>query len=160
MVYDSQLTKGGEFVPGHSKEPVIITHVKIIENLASKYGDLHLKEIGLTQSQANIILLLAHQQERRFNQRDIERALNLTNPTVSGLLSRMEQKGFIVRSADPLDSRVRVVLLTEEAVQLVDQIYDRINETERKLLEGLTAEEERVISRLMRRIAENAVRSC
>jgi MarR family transcriptional regulator, repressor for mepA len=146
-------------MPHESRKPILISSLKIIENLASKAGDLHLKEIGLTDSQANLILFLAHRADQKIRQRDIEVALNLTNPTVSGLIKRLEQKQFVVRSADPEDSRARFIFLTEKAELLVDQIFEHIHQTESKLLEGFTEEELGQVSSLLRRIAENAIKN-
>ncbi|WP_059047029.1 MarR family winged helix-turn-helix transcriptional regulator [Paenibacillus rubinfantis] len=146
-------------MPHESRKPILISSLKIIENLASKAGDLHLKEIGLTDSQANLILFLARRADQKIRQRDIEVALNLTNPTVSGLIKRLEQKQFVVRSADPEDSRARFILLTEKAELLVDQIFEHIHQTESKLLEGFTEEELGQVSSLLRRIAENAIKN-
>lgn len=146
-------------MPHESRKPILISSLKIIENLASKAGDLHLKEIGLTDSQANLILFLAHRADQKIRQRDIEVALNLTNPTVSGLIKRLEQKQFVVRSADPEDSRARFILLTEKAELLVDQIFEHIYQTETKLLEGFSEEELELVSSLLRRIADNAIRN-
>jgi len=142
-----------------SKKPILISSLMIIGNQASKVGDLHLKEIGLTHSQANLILFLAHHADRKIRQRDIEVALNLTNPTVSGLIKRLEQKQFIIRADDPEDSRARMILLTEKAKLLVDQIFEHIHQTETKLLEGFTEEEAELVSSLLRRIAENALKN-
>ena len=85
---------GGELMKNQIKEPFILSYIRIINNFAHKYGDTHLKEIGLTHSQANVIIILAHQEGKNIHQRDIEQALNLTNPTVSVLLNRLEEKKF------------------------------------------------------------------
>lgn len=47
-------------------EPVILTHVKMIEHLAKRIGNAHLNTIGLTQSQADIIVFLHASPIKRF----------------------------------------------------------------------------------------------
>lgn len=140
------------------KEPIVLTHLKMIEHLAKRIGDEHLKQINLTQSQSDVIVLLAHETDRVFHQRDIERALNYSNPTVTGLLNRLEQKGFIVRQVDPEDSRARIISLTDKALEIIGEIYQSIRQTEQMLFDGFSEEDIQTLQPLMARMAKNALR--
>lgn len=140
-------------------EPIILTHVKMIEHLAKRIGNAHLNTIGLTQSQADIIVFLARESDKKIHQRDIERALNYSNPTITGLLNRLEQKGLITRTVDVHDSRMRLISLTNEALSIVEEIYRSIQETEKILLDGFSKEEIELLAPLMARIAKNALRT-
>ena len=140
------------------KEPIVLTHLKMIEHLAKRIGDEHLKQINLTQSQSDVIVLLAHESDRVFHQRDIERALNYSNPTVTGLLNRLEQKGFIVRQVDPEDSRARIISLTDKALEIIGEIYQSIRQTEQMLFDGFSEEDIQTLQPLMARMAKNALR--
>ena len=93
-----------------------------------------------------------------FRQRDIERALNYSNPTVTGLLNRLEHKNFIVRHIDPVDSRARIISLTGAALDVLDAIYQSIHQTEQMLLEGFSDEEIDLLKPFMNRMAANALR--
>lgn len=73
-----------------NREPIVLTHLKMVEHLAKRIGDELLKQIDLAQSQADVIILLAHESDKVFRQRNIESALNLSNPTVTGLINRLE----------------------------------------------------------------------
>lgn len=139
-------------------EPIILTHVKMIEHLAKRIGNAHLNTIGLTQSQADIIVF-ARESDKKIHQRDIERALNYSNPTITGLLNRLEQKGLITRTVDVNDLRMRLISLTNAALSIVEEIYRSIQETEKKLLAGFSKQEVKLLAPLMARIAKNALRS-
>ena len=140
------------------QEPVLLTHLKMVEHLAKRIGDENLKQIGLTQSQADVIILLAHESDKVFHQRDIERALNYTNPTITGLLNRLEQKNFIVRQVDPNDSRARIIKLTDVALDVLEEIYQSIRQTEQMIFDGFSKEEMDILIPLMSRMAKNALR--
>lgn len=140
-------------------EPIILTHVKMIEHLAKRIGNAHLNTIGLTQSQADIIVFFARESDKKIHQRDIERALNYSNPTITGLLNRLEQKGLITRTVDVNDLRMRLISLTNAALSIVEEIYRSIQETEKKLLAGFSKQEVELLAPLMARIAKNALRS-
>ena len=101
---------------------------------------------------------IRHEADKVFHQRDIERALNYTNPTITGLLNRLEQKNFIVRQVDPDDSRARIIRLTDTALEVVEEIYQSIRQTEQMILEGFSKEEVDILIPLMSRMAKNALR--
>ncbi|WP_455675368.1 MarR family winged helix-turn-helix transcriptional regulator [Pradoshia sp.] len=138
------------------KQPYIVNSIKTIDNLVKRYGNSHLKEIDLTHSQTNVIIFLHQERHRQVQQRDIERALNLTNPTVSVLLSRLEEKGFIRRTTHQKDNRSRIIELTEKVDPIVQEIYEHVNSIEEMLFEGLEEAEVRVLSDTLRKIALNA----
>ena len=139
------------------KQPYIVNSIKTIDNLVKRYGNSHLKEIDLTHSQTNVIIFL-HQQKnhQQVQQRDIERALNLTNPTVSVLLTRLEEKGFIRRVAHAKDNRSRIIELTDKVEPIVQEIYEHVSSIEEMLFEGLDEAEIKLLSNSLRKIALNA----
>ena len=53
-----------------------------------------------------------------MNQRDIEKALNLKNPTVTGLLQRLDEKGYVLIVPNAKDKRKKNVYLTEKAYDI------------------------------------------
>jgi len=138
------------------KQPYIVNSIKTIDNMVKRHGNSHLKEIDLTHSQTNVIIFLHQEKDRQVQQRDIERALNLTNPTVSVLLSRLEEKGFIRRIADPEDNRSRIIELTEKVEPIVQEIYDHVSSIEEMLFEGLDEAEIKLLSNTLKKVALNA----
>ncbi|SOC40513.1 MarR family winged helix-turn-helix transcriptional regulator [Ureibacillus acetophenoni] len=142
----------------HYKKPYIVPSIKTIDNLVKKYGDSHLKEIDLTHSQTNIIIFLHQENHRKIQQRDIEKALNLTNPTVSVLLSRLEEKNFIKRVTDPVDNRSRIIELTDKVDPILEGIYEHLSHTEQLLFSGLSKQEIKALSDSLKKIAINAAK--
>lgn len=138
------------------KQPKIIPQIKMIDNLVKKYGDIHLKKIDLTFSQATILIFLDRERLRTIQQQDIEKALNLTNPTVSGLLRRLEEKGFIIRRKQADDHRAMNIFLTEKAEQIIDSIHQNVKFIESLLFEGLSIEEIETLHQLINKVARNA----
>ena len=69
-----------------------------------------LATMDLTASQGRILAFIAHSPQPPCP-RDMEEAFHLTHPTVSGLLSRLEKKGFIRIDPDPADRRCKRVSL-------------------------------------------------
>ena len=64
---------------------------KQINNVYEKDFNNRLKTLGITASQCAVLDYLFHTREEEVNQRDIEKALSLQNPTVTGLLKRLDE---------------------------------------------------------------------
>ena len=74
-----------------------------------------LAQMELTAAQGHIMGFLAHREQPPCS-RDIEEAFELSHPTVSGLLSRLEKKGFIEFRADPEDRRCKRIYMLEKGI--------------------------------------------
>ena len=69
---------------------------KQINNIYEKEFNNLLRGIGITSSQCAVLDYLLGSSKEFMNQKDIEKALSLKNPTVTGILKRLDEKGFIL----------------------------------------------------------------
>ena len=69
---------------------------KQINNVYEKEFNNRLRTLGITASQCAVLDYLFVSSKEAVTQRDIEKALCLRNPTVTGLLKRLDEKGFIL----------------------------------------------------------------
>lgn len=81
-----------------------------------------LKELGLTYTQYITFLVLWEHDGIPVG--EICDKLMLDNGTVSPLLKKMEQAGYISRSRSPEDDRVVVITLTEEGRKMQERAKD------------------------------------
>lgn len=102
--------------------------------------DALLSEHDLTFSQT---LVLGYLSERggRVTQKEIEEHLQVSHPTVVGIISRLESKGFITGFKDEKDRRNKIVCATEKALSMVDVMREDRAKMERKLTKGLSEAE-------------------
>ena len=63
--------------------------IKQINNVFEKELNERLKHTGITSSQCAVLDYLFHTSKEEVNQRDVEKNLNLKNPTVTGILKRL-----------------------------------------------------------------------
>ena len=80
--------------------------IRLLHWCTSQAMNESLAQIGLTSAQGHIMGRLMHSKEH-LRARDIEREFCLSHPTVSGILSRLEKKGFIELRPDPADKRCK-----------------------------------------------------
>lgn len=117
--------------------------IKKIHWQIDKMANEAFKECDLTVSQSDVLRYLHHAKYKGFSisQKDIEKHLNISNPTVSGILDRLEDKGFINRINDPDDNRKKLIIQTEKADHLNNMIIEKFNTFDEYMLSCLDEEE-------------------
>ena len=113
-----------------------------------------LESMELTASQGHIMAFLAHQAQPPCP-RDIEAEFQLSHPTVSGLLSRMEQKGFIELRTDPDDRRCKRIYVLPKGWECHELMHQTIQANERRIVDGFSPEEQEQFSALLQRAITN-----
>ena len=88
-----------------------------------------------------INLFKAREKGERLTQIDLERILDISNPTLTGILNRLEIKGLIVRVPCKHDARSKYIEVTDKASGLDKEIRKAFEESEKELLGSLSDEE-------------------
>lgn len=113
-----------------------------------------LEKMDLTAAQGRIMGFLYHCKEPPCP-RDVEEAFRLSHPTVSGLLSRLEQKGFIELRTDLNDHRCKRIYIQPKGVECNDLMHKTILDSEERLVQGFTTEEREQFFRFLQRAIIN-----
>lgn len=113
-----------------------------------------LETMDLTAAQGHIMGYLAHQQQPPCP-RDIEAEFQLSHPTVSGLLSRLEQKGFIELCTDPDDRRCKRIYILPKGRQCHELMHQTILNNEQRIVEGFSPEEQELFGTLLQKAITN-----
>ena len=128
--------------------------IRILHWCTSNAMDNAMKELDLTGSQGQIMAYLAHVKTPPCP-RDLEAEFHLTHPTVSGLLSRLEQKGFVDLRTDPEDRRIKRIYVREKGKKIHELMHNAILENEKRMVTGFTPEEQEVFMKLLQRAIRN-----
>lgn len=113
-----------------------------------------LETMELTAAQGRIMGYLAHRKTPACS-RDIEEEFHLSHPTVSGLLSRLEQKGFIEFRPDPTDRRCKRIYILPKGQECHELMHSTIESTENRIVQGFTPEEKAQFADFLRRAIAN-----
>jgi len=113
-----------------------------------------LEKMDLTAAQGHIMAFLAHR-EKPACPRDVETEFHLSHPTVSGLLSRLEQKGFIELRTDTEDRRCKRIYILPKGEECHELMHRTIQENERRIVSGFTPEEQEQFAALLHRAITN-----
>lgn len=116
-----------------------------------------MKAIDVTPAQMDVMLLL-YAKEREgseVTQRDIETVLRLSNPTVTGLLNRMEEKGFICRVRKETDKRCRFIYMTEHGQNHMEMLERARKQGEAHIVMGMTDGQIQELQKLLEIVLSN-----
>ena len=92
-------------------------------------------------------------------QRQIVDATHLRPPTVSVIISKMQDEGMVAIEQNPLDRRQTLVVLTEHGKDVDAEVVAKIRETDAIALEGLTPDEIEALMILLAKIKNNMISS-
>jgi DNA-binding MarR family transcriptional regulator len=126
----------------------------IIFLLAKAYQKAHsnfkarLTAYGLTPIQH--LILEALWEEEGLSAGEIGKKLILDGATLSGVLDRMDENGWIVKDTDSEDKRFLRIYLTEKSKDLKPVLTRARKESNDDLLNDLTLEEKVLLKRLLR----------
>lgn len=129
--------------------------VKQINNVFEKELNDRLRTIGITSSQCAVLDYLFHSNKEEVNQRDIERNLNLKNPTVTGLLKRLDEKGYVLCVPNEEDKRKKNIYLTEKAYDIQRRMEADRKKLDKRLTMGLSKKEAAAVTRALEKMLYN-----
>ena len=112
----------------------------LIKNINDKLkvkADADLKHSNLTLAQSRVLAFL-DSRGGQATQKEIEVYLEVSHPTVVGIISRMKKNGNLRCWVDETDKRNKIVALTEQAKALGEEMEQRISANEKMLLASLS----------------------
>jgi len=126
--------------------------------LAKAYQKAHaqlkhrLAVYGLTPVQQLVLGSLCR--EEGISAGDLGKKLLLDPATLSGILDRMSDRGWIVKQIDTEDKRALRIYLTDEARDLEPKLMEERDKANEELLRNLTFEEKVLLKRLLKVIRD------
>lgn len=119
-----------------------------------KKANNQLREHGLTMMQASILSFL-QREKTDVPLKQIEAAFRVSQPTVSGLCHRMEQKGLIELRQDPSNKSAKTAKLTKKGEALVKEAGTESANMEESLLKGIDEAQKEELQSVLRKILKN-----
>ncbi len=118
--------------------------IKQIHDELEKSTNNALRPYDLTIVQAGILLALNEAEGRQLSLKDLEKRFHVAQPTMAGIVSRLERKGFVESLGTLDDKRIKKVLITQAGIDRCEKAELCMGEAETHILSCLT-ETERVI---------------
>lgn len=114
----------------------------------SSYADAHIRQLGLTTCQFDVIATLGNTQGMTMT--ELAEKTLVTKGTLTGVVDRMERKNLVYRQVVESDRRSFLIVLTPEGEEMFNRVFpvhiahlkerfDRLDPSELELLQVLLA---------------------
>lgn len=131
--------------------------IKAINDKLKVRADAELKDCDLTLTQSRVLAFL-NSCGGQATQKEIEDFMEVSHPTVVGIVTRMEQKGHVVSWIDPKDRRNKIVQITEQSAAIGRDMQRRVAANEKRMLESLSEEDIETLTGWLTTIYDNLSR--
>ncbi len=128
--------------------------IKAVNDKLKAKGDAHLKKHHLTFSQIRVLAFL-NNCGGQATQKEIEAFLNVSHPTVVGIVTRMEQNGHVISWKDAKDRRNKIVQMTDQSISISRDIENRVRADEQIMLQSLSQEDIQTFIRCLNTVYDN-----
>lgn len=105
------------------------------------------RDAGLTPSQIQALRHIGY--HKTMSQQELVEDMGVDKAAVTRLVAGLEERGYVIRTADPKDGRAKVIQATDAALQVKDDVIALEEAYYGWLLEGLTEEERENFARYM-----------
>jgi DNA-binding MarR family transcriptional regulator len=124
--------------------------------LAKAYQRAHglfkkmLKPYGITNIQHLVLSCLEH--DPGITAAELGKVLLLDKATLSGVIDRLADGGWVIKKKDPEDNRVQRLYITDKTNAVADKFALAPEELDNILLDGLSQEEQVLLKRLLKNL--------
>jgi DNA-binding MarR family transcriptional regulator len=125
--------------------------LKLIVDQIRTGADADLKSMHLTLTQSRVLAFLVDK-EGQATQKEIEDFLQVSHPTVVGIVSRMEKNGYLKFS---YAGTSKIVRLTPYAKDVGQDMVKAMAENDAQLMKGLSKKETAELQRMLLQVYQN-----
>lgn len=129
--------------------------IKLLHDRLEKQANNTLRAKDLTMMQVAVLMELQKADQSQISMKELERRFSIAQSTVAGIVSRLEQKGFVEALGDNSDKRIKLVHITSAGESCCKEASGYMEEAEQTLLHGFTEAEKKMFNLLLTRAAEN-----
>ena len=119
-----------------------------------KEFDGHVRAAGLTSIEWRVLATLHDGEPLTISQ--LAHEVLSKQPTVTKLVQRMTEQGWLALQDDPVDQRRTLVGVTAAGRRLVRPLVDKARDHEEKLLRSLGASEKTALRKLLAKLTQGA----
>ncbi|MBE1443739.1 MarR family winged helix-turn-helix transcriptional regulator [Paenibacillus sp. OAS669] len=118
------------------------------------HADRDIRSHGLNRTEFGVLELLYHKGAQPIQQ--IGGKVLMSSGNITYVVDKLEKKEFVQRKASTEDRRLIFAEITDKGKQFIDDVFPQHAEVIEKAVEGLTLEEKRVASQLLKKLGKHA----
>ena len=124
----------------------------VVHKIKNRAKEMY-QEFDMNGSQASILFTLY--QRDAMSQKDLAALLNVTPPSITSSIQKMEREGYLTRRPDEADQRVMRLTLAEKGRSCIQNIRTVAAQMEELMFRGMREEETKMLRRMLLQIYEN-----
>jgi DNA-binding MarR family transcriptional regulator len=128
-----------------------------VSRLRRTIFDQRVKPLGITRSQWWVLANLSRHQGEDMMQIELARLLDVGKVTLGGLIDRLEENGFVIRTPDKIDRRSKRVSVSPKGKALVDQMERIAKVMNEQIMRGISPEKHRELEELLTIMKRNLI---
>ncbi|MBR0418475.1 MAG: MarR family transcriptional regulator [Erysipelotrichaceae bacterium] len=128
--------------------------IKKIETATKKNIQDFFNEKDLTFQQAHVLRLL-ELNKGPLSLKQIREEMKISNPTMVGIINRMEKNGYVKTHVCKEDKRVRMVEQTDKSRKLGDELENGRKAFHAKMYKNISEKEKKQLYELLDRVYKN-----
>lgn len=125
----------------------------MLMHLSGQKAKRMFEKYDLNKSHASILFAL--HQGKALSQKELAEKLNVTPPSITSAIQKMEKAGYIIRKADEKDQRIMRIILADKGAVCIQYIKDVAAQMDELMFQGINTEERLLLRRLLIQIFEN-----
>lgn len=135
----------------------VLFEIKMLQNILARnvFKDLKCESKKIPSIiQIEIIDYLA-KSKSLVCQKDLEKYFKLRRSTISGIIKTMEKNNFVQRVDSKEDLRSKVIILTDDAQELLNDMREKLKKLEKKAIRGISDEKLEVFLEVIKDMQKN-----
>jgi MarR family transcriptional regulator for hemolysin len=119
--------------------------------------DQRVKPLGITRSQWWVLANLSRHEGEDMMQIELARLLDVGKVTLGGLVDRLEENGFVMRTPDKLDRRSKRVSVSPKGRALVQKMNVIAMEMNAQIMRGISMGQQRELEDMLAKMKHNLI---
>ncbi len=135
-----------------SEEIYHLASFQILYNIIQKKCQTAIKDLDITMSQGGVIAALMNFPNEKVPLKDLEKKLQLSQSVTAGLVTRLEQKGYIESFESKDDKRIKIVKATTLGKEKCQAAQKVLANVEQEILASLTEADKNDMYRIFKKL--------
>lgn len=130
--------------------------IKNIDEKLEQMANKEFKSLDLTMAQMRVLFFIHHQKNGETSQKLLEDHLDVSHPTINGILKRMEEKGFVTTEIIKKDGHLsKTVKATKKGQDVFKKTGKSRDINEKNLASHLTKKERDTLIKLLLKVQKS-----
>jgi MarR family transcriptional regulator for hemolysin len=121
--------------------------------------DQRLRPLGLSQGKWRTLMHLASA-DNELTQKEIAQRMGIEEPTLAGLLDRLQNDGWIERRSSANDRRCKIIHLQQPSNPVLRQIFNAAHDLRHELIADIPPRDLQITMRVLERVRTKAEAVC